>query len=152
MTHVSPYAMVDAPNYGDRVPVDTAPGPVPVYRALRNPNSPSEHCNCTTVAVDCTQNHQTNVVAHNGRVNDLVQAQVRQAATVGARLSPPRLLSRNVDHLISVLQLKKLHEDQGNLHLRHDWDVNDLGEQRFSQRAGTVGERLSHPQPARENL
>ena len=32
-------------------------------------------------------------------------------------------------------------------------DVIDVGgTQRFSQRAGTVGERLSHPQPARENL
>ena len=26
----------DAPNYGSRVPVDTAPGPVPVYRALKS--------------------------------------------------------------------------------------------------------------------
>ena len=25
----------DAPNYGGRVPVDTTPGPVPVYRALK---------------------------------------------------------------------------------------------------------------------
>ena len=26
----------DAPNYGDRVPVDTTPGPVPVYKALKS--------------------------------------------------------------------------------------------------------------------
>ena len=56
--------------------------------------------NCATTAP---------VVAHNGHVNDHVQAQVRQAATVGARLSPPRLHSRNVDHLINVLQLENLH-------------------------------------------
>ena len=37
--------------------------------------------------------------------------------------------------------------------LRHDRDVIDIGgTQRISQRAGTVGEQLSHPQPARENL
>ena len=36
MTHVSPYAIVDAPNYGSRVPVDTTPGPAPVCRALKN--------------------------------------------------------------------------------------------------------------------
>ena len=42
------------------------------------------------VAVFCTLNHQTNVVAHNGGVNDLVQARVRQAATVGSRLTPPQ--------------------------------------------------------------
>ena len=36
MTHVSPYAIVDAPNYGGRVPVDTTPGPAPVCRALKN--------------------------------------------------------------------------------------------------------------------
>ena len=34
MTHVSPYA----PNYEGRVPVDTGPGNVPVYRALKNPH------------------------------------------------------------------------------------------------------------------
>ena len=35
MTHVAPYAIVDAPNYGGRVPVDTTPGPAPVCRALK---------------------------------------------------------------------------------------------------------------------
>ena len=50
------------------------------------PHTPSEHCNCATVAVYCTLNHQTNVVAHNGE-NGLVQARERQAATVGSRLA-----------------------------------------------------------------
>ena len=27
-----------ASNYGSRIPVDMAPGPVPVYRALKNPH------------------------------------------------------------------------------------------------------------------
>ena len=34
----------DAPIYGGRVPVDTTPGPVPVYRALKNPHSPCAGC------------------------------------------------------------------------------------------------------------
>ena len=66
MTHVSSYAIVDAPNYGGRVPVDTAPGPVPVYRALKIPLTMSEHCNCGTNAVFCTPNHTAPVIAHNG--------------------------------------------------------------------------------------
>ena len=37
MTCVYPYDIAaHAPNYGDRVPVDTTPGPVPMYRALKN--------------------------------------------------------------------------------------------------------------------
>ena len=36
MTHVSPYDIVDASDYGGRVPVDTTPGPVPVYRTLKS--------------------------------------------------------------------------------------------------------------------
>ena len=36
-----------APNYGGRVPVDTTPGPVTVYRALKNPHSP---CQSTAIA------------------------------------------------------------------------------------------------------
>ena len=45
--HVCPYPLVDAPNYGGRVPVDTTPGPVPVYRALKHhlhPNATTESC------------------------------------------------------------------------------------------------------------
>ena len=69
-------------------PVDTPPGPCTcVQGPKKNPHSPSEHW---TVAVFSTLNHQTNVVAHNGRVNDLVQARARQAATVGSRLTPPQ--------------------------------------------------------------
>ena len=49
--HVCPYPLVDAPNYGGRVPVDTTSGPVPVYRALKNPLHP----NATT---ESCQNHQ----------------------------------------------------------------------------------------------
>ena len=37
MTSVYPYDIAaHAPNYGGRVPVDTTPGPVPVYRALKS--------------------------------------------------------------------------------------------------------------------
>ena len=36
------YAIVDAPNCGGRVPVDTTPGPVPVYRALKSQPLSSE--------------------------------------------------------------------------------------------------------------
>ena len=44
---VCPGAPTLAPNYGGRVPVDTTPGPVPVYRALKNPHSP---CQSTATA------------------------------------------------------------------------------------------------------
>ena len=44
---VCPYPPVDAPNDGGRVPVDTTPGPVPVYKALKNPHSP---CQSTATA------------------------------------------------------------------------------------------------------
>ena len=71
--HVCPYPLVDAPNYGDRVPVDTAPGPVPVYRAQRIPthrvralqlrrlrsvlySEPHGNCRCTQRA--CEQQRQ----------------------------------------------------------------------------------------------
>ena len=39
---VYPYDIAaHAPNYGGRVPVDTTPCPVPVYRALKNPHQPN---------------------------------------------------------------------------------------------------------------
>ena len=38
---------VDAPCFGCRVPVDTAPGPVPVYKVLKNPHS---QCQSTATA------------------------------------------------------------------------------------------------------
>ena len=55
----------------------------------------------TSIAVDELRHvidHTASVVAHNGRVNDLVQ-RVQRAATVGARLSPPHLHSRTAGHL-----------------------------------------------------
>ena len=44
----------------------------------KSPLSKSEHCNCGTGAVFCAPNHPAPVVAHNGRVNDLVQARKRR--------------------------------------------------------------------------
>ena len=41
----------DAPNHGGRVPVDTAPGPVPVHRALKIPTS-AHHRDNTTAPVE----------------------------------------------------------------------------------------------------
>ena len=58
-------------------------------------------------------NHTAPVVAHNGHVNNLVQ-RIQRGATVGARLSPPRVHSRTAGPaqqtsttLINVLQLEK---------------------------------------------
>ena len=45
----------DAPNYGGRVPVDTAPGPVPVYRAFKkNPELIIEKMSCLRLKTSCT--------------------------------------------------------------------------------------------------
>ena len=44
-------------------------------------------------------------------------------------------------------------EDHGDQSLRYDRDDDDLGERNeFLNEQETVGKRLSHPQPARENL
>ena len=43
----------DAPNYGGRVPVDTTPGPVPVYRALKNPPRNSSNHGAKTLSMSC---------------------------------------------------------------------------------------------------
>ena len=60
-----------APNYGSRVLVDTTPETVPVYRALKNPLTVSEQCNCETFAVFCTLNHPASVIAHNRHATTL---------------------------------------------------------------------------------
>ena len=103
MCHNSP-----APNYGGRVPVDTTPGPVPVYRAYKL--TPSAHqrddellrttrtttrCNCGSTAVYSTSALES------------------------------WTCTRNIDHLVSLLQLESFYgteQDQGNLPLHHDRD------------------------------
>ena len=64
--------------------------------------------NCATGTCRCTHGH----------VNDLVQSST--TAIVGARLSSPRL-----PPCLCTATGESL-EDQGNLHLRHDRDVDDL--------------------------
>ena len=86
-TCLSPYAIVDAPNCGGRVPVDTAPGPAPVYRALKNPPlTMSEHCNCGTNAVFCTPNLTASVVAHNGHATTSLEFNELQLWELGCLL------------------------------------------------------------------
>ena len=51
--------------------MDTAPDPVPVYRALKNPTHQLRALQRATVAVVCTLNHQAYVVAHNGHATTL---------------------------------------------------------------------------------
>ena len=53
MRCVCPYPITDASNYGDRVPVDTAPGPVPVHRALKNPPRNSSNLGAKTLSMSC---------------------------------------------------------------------------------------------------
>ena len=98
----------------------------------------SEHCNGGTSAVFCARKHPAPVVAHNGRVNDLVQARKRrvqlwelgclstsarencrtcQTAQQGHR--PP--CSATGDAFGPTNSL-----DHGKLPLRHDGEVNLL--------------------------
>ena len=120
---------------GDRVPVDTAPSPVPVYKALKNPHStckstatarPSQFLHSEPPGIcRCTQRAR----------NNIVHARIRRAATVGSRLSSHRLHPRNlldmcnrdVEHLVDELQLGKFHGplislDHKKTPLRHDKD------------------------------
>ena len=84
------------------------------------------------VAVFCTLNHGAPVVAHNGRVNDLVQARIRRVATTGSRLSSPGLhpklldLPTDIEHPVNELQMENLwSQNERKRPLRHDSDVND---------------------------
>ena len=80
--------------------------------------------------VDELQLWRAPVVAHNGRVNDLVQ-RVRRDGTVGARLSPPRLHPRTAGPAQQTSATSSMHcswricgeTDHGNLQLRHDRKV-----------------------------
>ena len=99
--------------------MDTAPSPVPVYRApkslpriqLSRPTSSlrehsdahnrrtapvaktwSEHCNCGIFAFLCTLSHPASVVAHNGHATTATMLQ--RAATVGSQRSSHRLHPR----------------------------------------------------------
>ena len=114
-----------APNYGGRVPVDTAPGPVPVYRALKKstpqlikprrqdlvdelqlrvnhsvPDTPTGMSTalskyCLGPHVEATPGHRPPVVAHQRACNNL--SKPPRTATVGAQLSPPRLHTNSMD-------------------------------------------------------
>ena len=64
--HVSPCKPTDASNYGSRVPVDTAPGPVPVYRALKmypsfqllRPTAGTGRCGITATSTHVEELHE----------------------------------------------------------------------------------------------
>ena len=57
----------------------------------------SEHCNCGTSAVFCAPNHAAPVVAHNGRVNDLVQRST--SCDCGSSALSPRRVHRQLRNL-----------------------------------------------------
>ena len=59
MTCLWRYVITDAPNYGGRVPVDTTPGPVPVYRALKNPPRGSSNLGANTLSMSCNWGETT---------------------------------------------------------------------------------------------
>ena len=74
----------------------------------------SAYCNCGTCTVLERLNHRASVVAHNGRVNDLVQARIRvqlwdldQFLTACTR-ELLDLRNRDVKHLINGMQLVNL--------------------------------------------
>ena len=140
MTHVSPYAIVDAPNYGEPCPCGhDLPGSVPVHTALKIPPlTVSEHCNCETFAVICTLNLPASVVAHNGHATTTsMQRFSQRAATVETRTSSPRLHPKNLLDLHTGTSnklsmncnwesLRSANPDHGKQPLRHDRDVDDL--------------------------
>ena len=116
MTCVYPYDIAaHAPNCGGRVPVDTTPGPVPVYRALKNPHQP---------------NSTTELPGPPG-ANDF-----STAAAVRSRLSPSQWHQETSSTCTTwtsisrrVLQRRNLYgppSDHGNRPLRHDREVNLL--------------------------
>ena len=101
-------------------------------------------------------NHLASVVEHNGHVNDLVQE--KQTATVGSRLSSHRqqricwTCTTNIDHLVNVLQLGITVENHGNLHLRHDGDVDDMPRTLRTWRCTITGMSPSCPRTATVEL
>ena len=104
--------------------------------AEKSPLTVSVHCNCGDVAVLCTLNHQTTVVAHTGHENNVVQARIRRAATVGSRLSSHRLHPKScwtctteTSNTLSVneLQLRKFHGLARSAQIGIDHHVKQLG-------------------------
>ena len=74
----------DAPNYGGRVPVDTAPGPAPVCRALKNS---SHHLLITTMSCPMSARQRACRQPCPGAPETTIFSTV---ATVRSRLAPPR--------------------------------------------------------------
>ena len=100
------------------------------------------------------RNHHCMITGTSITVDEL--RQVIDQATVGSRLSPTtahNLLDlqnkRRPPYQCTVKGESLWKSDQGNLHLRHDRDVNDFVQRR--RRAATVGSRLS-PTTAHEQL
>ena len=132
------------PDHVGRVPVDTAPGPVPVHRALKNPHLG----NCSTVPalsttrLSSTTTGTSTTLSKNWTPRACPNSQgsgnatsFLTSATVGVRLSSPRRhlwishhqQYREIDHLVHE-QLGNLHglRDHGKRHLHHDRDFDDL--------------------------
>ena len=139
--------------------MDTAPGPAPVCRALKNPPRNSSNLGAKTLSMSCNCG-ETTVFPTRQRAcqqpcpstdsdptsttsRDIDHQSLRacnklsrppRTATVGARLSPPRLNPRTGPEQqghrqpCSCTATGESQEDQGNLHLRHDRDVNDLAQ------------------------
>ena len=105
----------NAPNYGGRVPVDTTPGPVPVYRASKNPHSP---CQSTATAKPSQFLHSEppGICRCTQRAcNNIVQARIRRAEAVGTRRFSHRLHPRN---------LLDLHTGTSNtLSMNCNWEI-----------------------------
>ena len=122
-----------APNYGSRVPVDTTPGPAPWWWWWWW----FRRCDNSDVFVDTTACvHLIRVAEHPPPGTHVQLDGVRKM---------PQLRNGNVLKRCDELNLRHFHcARDPNLSLRDHSDV-----QRFSQRPGTVGVRLFHPQPAR---
>ena len=111
MTHGETCAIVDALIYGGSVLVDTAPGPIPVHRALKNPRSPCQ----STATAGPKQFTAPRTTRHLSLHTTGMQQPVLSSTSCNCGSSAVSSTSAlencivctiEVDHLIDVLQLR----------------------------------------------
>ena len=134
-----------APSYGSRVPVDTAPAPVPVHKApkvypasqLSRPTAGPHRCMNTATSTTMEELHLRHLLLHtNGHVNNSVQASTScncGISTVSSPPAPEEFAGPAQPGRRTLCQWTATGEsqwsaelDQGKRPLRHDSDVNDL--------------------------
>ena len=125
----------DAPNYGGHVPVDTTPGPVPVYRAQKkSPLTVSEHCNCGTNAVSSLRTTRHLLLHTTGMQQPVLSSTSCNcgSSTVSSTSALENCRTAQQGHrppCSATVECPWSNEQFGpwNLPLRHDGEVNLLG-------------------------